>query len=81
MEVGHRELASVLPKPGDEPIPFGPKFGYGGQRLGGQRQRGARHRLGDRGQVVREPHEEQLVHHLGRGRQVPDPGAGHGERL
>ena len=44
-------------------------------------QRGPRDRLGDRGQVVGQPHEQQRVDHGRVGGEVAEPGAGERERL
>jgi hypothetical protein len=51
------------------------------EQLAGERERGARGRLGERRQVVGQAHQAQRVDHLRRGRQVPDPRTGQRERL
>ena len=53
----------------------------GRERLVPVCERGAGDGLGDRGQVIRQPHQEQRVHHGRVGGQVAEPGARGGEGL
>ena len=53
----------------------------GGQQRVGVRQRGPRRGLGQRAQVVGQPHQLQRVDHGGVGGQVAQPQPGHAERL
>ena len=53
----------------------------GGEQLVGVRERRQRGRLGERGQVVRQPHQLQRVDDRGVGGEVADPRAGERERL
>ena len=64
-----------------DPLTFGDQCGDAGQRLVGVSQRGACGGLGERRQVVRQPHQQHRVDHRGRGDQVAEPAAGERERL
>ena len=54
---------------------------HGGQQRIGVGERGARGGLGERAEVVRQPHQLQRVHHGLVGGEVAQPQAGHPERL
>ena len=79
--VGVRHPQATSAQPGDEGVPLLAERRHGRERFAGQGQHGPGHRLGDRGQVVGQPDQEQGLRHRRVRGQVPDPRAGQRERL
>jgi hypothetical protein len=71
----------VPAQPGDEVVTIAAERLDGRERLVPVRDGGARHRLGDRGQVIRQPHQQERVDHGRVGGEIAEPGARGGEGL
>ena len=79
--VGLRGLEALRAQPRDGAVAFCAQLADAGEQLVGMRQRDPRGRLGDRGQVVGQPHDAHCVDDCGRCGEVAEPSAGERERL